>query len=311
MKSPNPHTAQTSSSWQTRYTFSGKEKDSETGYSYFGARYYDSDGSVWLSVDPMSDKFPYQSAYAYCSNNPVMMIDPNGLENIVVVGNQGDSKETPNSDANSRYGKNTRHFLEASLKYAIGLKKKDKDELTTMIVYKGDYTDDEMSSYKSRAEKAGINFIEVSDDADIADYVNKKSTFSTSNSERMKDKITDFAYFGHSDPNNMLIGYHTFWEGVERLSASSFDKDAFDIKSNIYLASCRSGLGSMYTTFQSFTSGTVTGYNVRVHWGEKVVNGKLVSGLGYNMPWPKHPDNQNVVVPISLRIRTENGKRKN
>ncbi|NCP85663.1 MAG: hypothetical protein GW823_12435, partial [Bacteroidetes bacterium] len=39
---------QRNSSWNVPYTFSGKEKDSETGYSYFGARYYDSDISVWL-----------------------------------------------------------------------------------------------------------------------------------------------------------------------------------------------------------------------------------------------------------------------
>ena len=39
------------------YTFSAKEKDSETGLSYFGSRYYSSDLSVWLSVDPMSDKY--------------------------------------------------------------------------------------------------------------------------------------------------------------------------------------------------------------------------------------------------------------
>jgi len=26
------------------------------GYSYFGARYYDPESSVWLSVDPMADK---------------------------------------------------------------------------------------------------------------------------------------------------------------------------------------------------------------------------------------------------------------
>ena len=36
----------------------GKEKDSETGYYYFGARYYNSDLSLWLSVDPMADKYP-------------------------------------------------------------------------------------------------------------------------------------------------------------------------------------------------------------------------------------------------------------
>jgi RHS repeat-associated protein len=78
---------QRSSSWDVPYTFSGKEKDSETGYSYFppkgaltgGARYYDSDLSVWLSVDPMASMFPSQSGYAYVSNNPINLIDPFGL----------------------------------------------------------------------------------------------------------------------------------------------------------------------------------------------------------------------------------------
>ena len=61
------------------YTFSAKEKDSETGLSYFGSRYYSSNLSVWLSVDPMSDDYPYQSNYVYCSNNPLMIVDPNGM----------------------------------------------------------------------------------------------------------------------------------------------------------------------------------------------------------------------------------------
>ena len=42
-----------------RYTFTGKERDSETGFSYFGARYYDSDLMTgWLSVDPLANKYP-------------------------------------------------------------------------------------------------------------------------------------------------------------------------------------------------------------------------------------------------------------
>jgi len=36
--------------WNTPYKFSGKELDDETGYSYFGARYYDPNISIWLSV---------------------------------------------------------------------------------------------------------------------------------------------------------------------------------------------------------------------------------------------------------------------
>ena len=64
----------------SRYTFSAKEKDSETGLSYFGSRYYSSDLSIWLSVDPMSDKYPSLSPYVYCANNPIKLVDPNGEE---------------------------------------------------------------------------------------------------------------------------------------------------------------------------------------------------------------------------------------
>ena len=62
------------------YTFSAKEKDSETGLSYFGSRYYSSDLSIWLSVDPMSDKYASLSPYVYCADNPVKLVDPNGEE---------------------------------------------------------------------------------------------------------------------------------------------------------------------------------------------------------------------------------------
>ena len=60
------------------YTFSAKEKDSETGLSYFGSRYYSSDLSVWLSVDPMAAKYPSLSPFVYCANNPVKLVDPDG-----------------------------------------------------------------------------------------------------------------------------------------------------------------------------------------------------------------------------------------
>lgn len=62
------------------FAFAGKETDLETGLSYFGARYYDSELLTgWLSIDPMSDKYPSLSPYNYCANNPVKLIDPNGM----------------------------------------------------------------------------------------------------------------------------------------------------------------------------------------------------------------------------------------
>ena len=66
----------------SHHAFASKERDAETGLSYFGSRYYSSDLSIWLSVDPMVDKYPSLSPYVYCANNPVKLVDPNGEESI-------------------------------------------------------------------------------------------------------------------------------------------------------------------------------------------------------------------------------------
>ncbi|MDD6583065.1 MAG: SpvB/TcaC N-terminal domain-containing protein [Bacteroidales bacterium] len=71
---------QRATDYASRYTFSGKERDEETDYGYFGARYYNSDLSIWLSVDPMADKYPGLSPYTYCANNPVRLVDEDGRE---------------------------------------------------------------------------------------------------------------------------------------------------------------------------------------------------------------------------------------
>ena len=72
---------QRTSGYSERFTFTGKERDSETGFGYFGARYMDYElMTMWLSVDPMADKYPSISPYAYCAWNPVKLVDPDGRE---------------------------------------------------------------------------------------------------------------------------------------------------------------------------------------------------------------------------------------
>ncbi|MGB4384300.1 MAG: RHS repeat-associated core domain-containing protein, partial [Bacteroidales bacterium] len=76
--------------FDTRYKFTAKELDNETTYTYFGARYYDSDLSIWLSVDPMSDERRWVSPYAYCQWNPLILVDPSGmLDDNYTVDEQG------------------------------------------------------------------------------------------------------------------------------------------------------------------------------------------------------------------------------
>ena len=80
------------------HTFSAKERDAETGLSYFGARYYSSDLSIWLSVDPQAAKYPSLSPYVYCADNPVRLVDPNGE---AFVGVDGENVEV-NKDKNGK-----------------------------------------------------------------------------------------------------------------------------------------------------------------------------------------------------------------
>ncbi len=65
--------------YQERYLFTGKERDEETGYGYFGARYMDHELlTSFISVDRYASKYPFISPYAYCAWNPIILTDPSG-----------------------------------------------------------------------------------------------------------------------------------------------------------------------------------------------------------------------------------------
>jgi len=78
------------------FRFTSKELDRETGLYYYGARYYESRASLWMSADPAgwelvnpmgSNGKPKASYsvieatnwYAYVSNNSVKYVDPTGM----------------------------------------------------------------------------------------------------------------------------------------------------------------------------------------------------------------------------------------
>ena len=61
-----------------KYSFNAKELDEETGMYYYEARYYKP--PVFTSRDPMFEKYFWMTPYAYCANNPVKYVDPDGEE---------------------------------------------------------------------------------------------------------------------------------------------------------------------------------------------------------------------------------------
>ena len=62
-----------------RYRYTGKERDSESGFYYHGARYYAPWLGRWTSCDPAGPETGL-ALYVYVSNNPVRLVDPSGRD---------------------------------------------------------------------------------------------------------------------------------------------------------------------------------------------------------------------------------------
>ena len=71
--------------YDERFKFTGKERDWETGYDYFGARFYWSADGIFTTVDPLADKYPGNTPYLYCGGNPIMLVDPDGREKHIFL----------------------------------------------------------------------------------------------------------------------------------------------------------------------------------------------------------------------------------
>ena len=111
---------QRAAGYNERFTFTGKERDEETGYGYFGARYMDHElMTMWLSVDPMADKYPSMSPYAYCAWNPVKLVDPDGKK---IRGVKYNYKTQQFSYSKGAIRRGTKRYIEARITTENGRK---------------------------------------------------------------------------------------------------------------------------------------------------------------------------------------------
>ncbi len=64
---------------RTRYGYTGRERDPDTGMLYYRARFYDSEVGRFIGEDPIGFHGRDINFYAYVKNRPLLMIDPSGL----------------------------------------------------------------------------------------------------------------------------------------------------------------------------------------------------------------------------------------
>lgn len=87
------------------YKYNGKELHSDFGLDWYnyGARYLDPSIARWTAVDPLADQYVTYSPYNYVMNNPISLIDPDGMSVDTEIYNKSGKKV--GEDKNGKDGK--------------------------------------------------------------------------------------------------------------------------------------------------------------------------------------------------------------
>ena len=206
--------------WNTSYLFNAKERDDETGLYYYGARYYDPRLNLWISVDPLAEKYPNVSSYVYCHDNPVNMVDPDGrgdYYNQKTGAYLGTDKKNDNlvytADAMNKDG---------SFSNAIKLSMTHKEfQKSSNVVRQESHSDDPnedlwiahtannnaKSNNTSLYKKLMSGYSAVSDKSALSDKAN------TADANSARAAVID-VLSGGADPT----GGATFWDGTDFLA---------------------------------------------------------------------------------------------
>jgi len=217
-----------------RFGFNGMPKDDEingaTGTSYdFGARLYDPRVGRWLSLDPLAAKYPSESPYLFAGANPIIFIDVDGKEKVIVVGAQGDSKPG-----------NKLMFMNQAIRQLRSYS--SSAEPKTILLVTSGYTAKQVARFTAQVHKYDGTVVPVSSADQVVNYTNSKSTQSPNVSQaRKEDLVTKVDVFSHGTVGELSLGSEQAafrGEDADRLASGAFEKGAV-----FESFACRTGLG--------------------------------------------------------------------
>jgi RHS repeat-associated protein len=213
------------------YTFSAKEKDSESGYTDFGARYYTDNIMMWLSVDPMSDERPWISPYNYCQWNPIGRVDTWGMlddhyfdEDGNYLGDDGEGNairiiSRSSFDLQTNNGEYvTSDLKEVSLLFSDHVESHGMSEKAQLKVYDHYNTTDNDLENTDKTDNMALSFnCNVEKSKKIIVNLEKNRKFSNN----YYNIISEFIHEGNHDCKLLELGYDKYLETPRSIRESN------------------------------------------------------------------------------------------
>jgi RHS repeat-associated protein len=117
-----------------KYKYQGKERDQETGYDYFEARFYDPALGRFMQVDPKAELGNWINSYAGMANNPMLLVDRDGQwpekihRMLVEVAFRGMSNQERSLLSNMQWVADRPNFQKAKFSFMHAMKDGDSDQ---------------------------------------------------------------------------------------------------------------------------------------------------------------------------------------
>jgi len=169
--------------------------DYQSGLVYCWNRYYDPMIGRWISRDPIGLEGGINT-YEYCGGNPIMYVDPEGLDFVIVIG--GIAAKGQGHDLNIS------NFLRAAQAKVEQLNQLSPGEPVHILIYDKAYSHrwiqegrsgDFRESALARFDGSSVHFIDSANA--ITSFIERQKTGS----------ISKFIYYGHSDANAFMLDY--------------------------------------------------------------------------------------------------------